>query len=30
MKENYADSQIVESYDMLSPGKCLLMQRGVS
>lgn len=28
MKENYADSQIVESYDMLSPGKCLLMQKG--
>lgn len=28
MKENYADSHIVESYDMLSPGKCLLMQKG--
>lgn len=28
MKENYADSQIVESYNMLSPGKCLLMQKG--
>lgn len=28
MKENYANSQIVKSYDMLSPGKCLLMQKG--
>lgn len=28
MKENYANSQIVESYNMLSPGKCLLMQKG--
>lgn len=28
MKENYADSQIVESYNMLSPGKCLLIQKG--
>lgn len=27
MKENYADSEIVESYNMLSPGKCLLMQK---
>lgn len=28
MKENYADSQIVESYNMLSPGNCLLLQKG--
>lgn len=28
MKDNYADSQIVESYNLLSPGKCLLMQKG--
>lgn len=28
MKENYADSQIVESYHMLSPGKCMLMLKG--
>ena len=28
MKENYFDSQIVESYNMLSPGKCLLIQKG--
>lgn len=28
MKENYANSQIVESYNLLSPGKCLLMQKG--
>lgn len=28
MKENYANSQIVESYNMLSPGKYLLMQKG--
>lgn len=28
MKNNYADSQIVESYNMLSPGSCLLLQKG--
>ncbi len=28
MKENYAASKIVESYKLLSPGKCLLMQKG--
>jgi adenine-specific DNA methylase len=28
MKENYANSQIVESYDLLSSGKCLLLQKG--
>lgn len=28
MKENYADSKIVESYSLLSPRKCLLMQKG--
>lgn len=28
MKNNYADSQIVESYNMLSPGNCLLLKKG--
>lgn len=28
MKENYSNSEIVESYVDLSPGKCLLMQKG--
>lgn len=28
MKNNYADSQIAESYNMLSPGNCLLLQKG--
>lgn len=28
MKEHYTDSGIVESYNDLSPGKCLLMQKG--
>lgn len=28
MKSNYADAQIVASYHLLSPGKCLLMQKG--
>ncbi|MCI9132842.1 MAG: DNA modification methyltransferase [Lachnospiraceae bacterium] len=28
MKENYTDSEIVESYSALSPGKCLLLQKG--
>lgn len=28
MKENYSNSQIVKSYNMLSPGKCFLMKKG--
>lgn len=28
MKENYTDSEIVESYSSLSPCKCLLLQKG--
>lgn len=28
MKENYAGSEIVDSYEKLSPGKCFLMQKG--
>ncbi len=28
MKKNYADSEIVESYNSLSPNKCLLLQKG--
>lgn len=28
MKENYSNSQIVKSYNMLSPGKCFLIKKG--
>lgn len=28
MKENYSESELVDSYELLSPGKCLLMKKG--